>query len=321
MELDPRRMKFRIGLFIIVLFWSFTGQSQSFEIYQGDTINMRDADNKRQGEWIFFGRMTKEPNYGPDDVVEEGQFVNNRKNGVWYKYFPNGNKKSEITYINGKPNGPYKIYYENGKIEEMGNWKNNRNVRDFKRWYSNGELQQEFVFNTRGKRNGEQKYYHENGQLMIVGTIKEGKEVGKFTEYYADGSVKAVKVYDEPGVINNEKSKLYEPSPTYVKKEQDKNVVIKEGNQTIIIEEADSSKQAPSAKNATQNEAAKKVTPFNGYGNHTLYNQNKQISQKGYFRNFKLIDGLYYRYDNDGILINIERYKDGKYVGDVPLDE
>ena len=45
------------------------------------------------------------------------------------------------------------------------------------------------------------------------------------------------------------------------------------------------------------------------------------LSQKGLFKNYKLIDGFCYKYDENGILRNIERYKAGKYVGDAPIEE
>ena len=37
--------------------------------------------------------------------------------------------------------------------------------------------------------------------------------------------------------------------------------------------------------------------------------------------NYKLKDGKWYRYNKDGILLKIEVYKKGKYIGDAQIEE
>lgn len=56
----------------------------------------------------------------------------------------------------------------------------------------------------------------------------------------------------------------------------------------------------------------------NGYKK--LYNENKQISIEGEFKNGKLFNGKYYFYDKNGLLDKIEIYKNGKYAGDAQID-
>lgn len=294
-------------LLLFLCLFNIGVQAQQYKILNGDTINKIDINNMRQGNWKIFGNMVDDSRYKPDQIVEEGKYVNNKKQGVWTKYFPSGQEHTIINYSNNKPSGEYKVFYENGQLEEEGIWKTNKNVGNFKRFYENGKPHQDFIFNQTGKRDGIQKYYHENGQLMIVGEVREGKETGEFKEYYEDGSLKSVKVYDEPGVVNHTKTKEYTPK-SEIKKE-------------AVIETVDEKKVAKVEKDAVQNEADKKVNPFDGNGEHTLYNANRQISQKGLFKNYKLMDGFYYKYDENGILKNIERYKGGKYVGDAPIEE
>ena len=60
---------------------------------------------------------------------------------------------------------------------------------------------------------------------------------------------------------------------------------------------------------------------FDGNGQHTLYNKNRQISQKGELKHGKLLNGKVYRYDSDGLLINIEVFRNGAYVGDAPIEK
>ncbi len=279
--------------------------SQSYQVYNGDTINKVDESNFKQGHWIYFGNMINLPEYKPEQKVEEGKYQDNRKDGIWVKYFPNEKVQSEITFSNNRPNGEYKIYYNNGQLQEQGMWKNNRNTGAFKRYHENGQPQQEFVFNETGKRDGTQKYFHENGQLMIIGDIKEGKETGEFKEFFSNGDLKSVKVFDEAGVLNTEKSKEFEPVKPEVK---------------IIETKPDVPEKVTSVvtKDEKVNEA---VSVFNGEGNNTLYNKNKQVSQKGFFKGGRLKDGEKYIYDKDGILTTIEKYKNFKYIGDGVIEE
>ena len=58
---------------------------------------------------------------------------------------------------------------------------------------------------------------------------------------------------------------------------------------------------------------------FNGEGKHKMYNQNKQISKDGFFKAYRLIDGLQYQYNRNGILTKVKRFKAGRYIGDAPL--
>jgi len=288
---------------LIILAFAFTDISgQSYELVGGDTINKKDALGKRQGKWVVKGKSKRLPGYGPEAKVEEGTYKNSKKVGSWTSYYSNGKKKNEITYKFGRPNGPYKTYYVNGILEEEGNWKSNRNVGTFKRYHKNGKVSQAFNFNSTGKREGKQDYYHENGQVMIEGNWNGGKEAGTLTEYYENGDLKAKKVFAD-GNLDDAKTQTYKPKtpvPDRAKQEE---------------------KSAPVRNVVAKKDEKPNHGHFDGNGHHKLYNRDKLITKDGYFRNYKLIDGKWYKYNEDNILLNIERIKNGRYVGDVPFDE
>lgn len=295
-------MKKILYLFIPVFICSISvGQGlPAYEIVEGDTINYIDENNLKQGFWKIFGRMKKLPGYAPDQVIEQGNYKNSRKNGLWTKFFASGKTKSEIEYLNSRPNGAYKTYFPNGQVEEEGTWKNNRNTQTFKRYYENGQVSQDFAFNTSGKRDGKQTYFYENGQVMIEADIAAGKE--KFVkEYYEDGSVKAEKVFVD-GKLDASKTKVYEPKTPV--KNRDEAELAKAPEKVVKVEKGESSNGK---------------TKFSGNGKHKLYNMNKQISKDGIFKNYRLMEGLWYKYDENGILISIEKYKKGRYIGEAPL--
>lgn len=264
--------------------------------------NQTNAEGRRIGYWKVTAADKPTAGYSGDALIEEGEYSEGRKVGLWKTYFPSGKIKNEITYENGRPKGPYTTYYENGQIEERGSWDLNKNLGKFTRYYENGQVQQDFTFDDSGKRNGPQKYYHENGQIMIEGSWNGGKEDGEIREYYSNGEVKSVRVFNG-GKMDAAKSSFTEPKSPAVAEPvaepvKDENNRVK---QTIAVKET---------------EAKPNIGYFDGNGQHTLYNKNRQVSQKGIFKNGRLIDGKVYKYSKDGILMTIEIYQNGQYIGD-----
>lgn len=277
--------------------------AQSFEIFNQDTINFVDANNLKQGYWIFFGRMKKLPEYRDDQKVEEGKFSDSRKVGIWKKYFPNGNLNHEVTYVNGRPNGVYINYYQDGVVQEEGTWINNKQVGKFIRKHENGVVSQEFTFNNNGKREGVQKYYYPNGQVMIEGSWEEGQESGVVKEFYENGDIKSEKVYNN-GKFDEAASKTYEPKKPLPPVDKDQ----------LKTDE-------PYKPPVVKGDEKPNMGIFNGDGYAKLYNANKQVSKDGIFSKYKLLDGKEYIYNKDGILERIMVYKNGVYVGDGVMEE
>lgn len=266
---------------------------------RGEELNAIDNQGLRQGYWIIKGYMLNTNEYDANSTVEEGKYLDNKKEGHWKRYWPNGHLKSEIHYERNRPVGEYAVYYDNGQLEEKGIWDHNKNIGEFKRWYANGNMQQEFYFSDNGKRNGIQKYFHENGKLELEVNIINGKESGVMKRYYDDGRLKEEKVL-ENGV-------LVEGS---IKKDPKKNV----GHKTTPMEEVIADDPTAKQSEATADEP-NEAFAFKPNGYNVLYDANQQITQIGEFKNGRLWSGKWHRYNSDGILIRIEIYKSGKYVG------
>lgn len=257
-------------------------------------LNQIDEKGQRQGYWIISGSMVSDRAYFPENKVEEGRYLDNRKEGLWKKYWPNGKTRSEINYTKGKPTGEYQLYYENGKTEESGNWVNNKNTGDFKRFYENGKPQQEFVFSENGKRNGIQKYYHENGKTAMEVNIVNGSESGVMRRYNPDGSLVEEHLFENGVVKQSKKFGDATPQQTTTKDPYDKMI----GTQS-----------------RTSNDKTNAAATFKSNGFNTLYNKNGDVTQSGEFHEGKLHNGKWYRYDSEGILIRIEIYRGGVFIG------
>jgi antitoxin component YwqK of YwqJK toxin-antitoxin module len=163
-------------ILIFLLFCVFHDASaQKYEIFKKDTINYEDSTGNKRGYWKVYNRMLYLPDYTDDQLVEEGSYVNNKKEGIWKQYFNNGKLKSIINYNANIPNGHVKFFYSNGNPLEEGNWIFGRWEGEYKYYYENGKLSYDWKF-VNGKRDGIQLYYNETGELKYKGVWKNGLE-------------------------------------------------------------------------------------------------------------------------------------------------
>jgi len=292
----------------LILFFFLAGTAsveaielRSFEIYEGDTINIIDDSGKKQGFWIIFsnngGSMGE--GFSPQEKSKEGHFRDNRKVGLWKSYFPGEILKSEVSYQNGRAKGPYIVFYPNGQVQEKGIWEHSRNVGEYMRWHPNGKLAQEFVYDQKGKRSGIQRYFYPSGKLEVEVKMENGLENGDFKRFYPTGELKEEMNYVR-GSMRANSHVIYPPKKTIPKKD----------------ETVDVSKKPVRINEDQPNPVLRFVT--DGYNK--LYNRDKQLSQDGLFKDGKLWTGQWYRYNEDGILLRIEIYKAGAYIGNGPIE-
>lgn len=280
--------------------WLCRTKAQTFELAPNskDTINYVDATGKKQKHWILFGKHKPGTCYTSAQKVEEGDYKENRKMGVWMEFYCNGQIKNKISFLNGRADGYAVIYYLNGNVQEEGQWKNNRWVGDLKQYYENGQLQHEFKYNESGKREGLQVYKYENGQVAIKGSFADGKEVGVIKEFTENGQLKAEKTY------NNGNLEVATINTFLVKSETAKEMLPVPSDAPILVVKA----------GEKHNDDTKIPSILNG--KHTLYDNNKNVTKDGIFNNNIFIDGKAYIYNENGILQRILIYKNGKYIGD-----
>jgi len=238
-------------------------------LFSQNPVNQTDSKGLKTGYWIHYSSDEK-------TKLEEGTYVDDKKDGAWKAYFPDGKIKHEITYNKGKAIGYVKMYYANGTLREEGTWKETCWVGNYRYYYPNGQAAYVWHYNNQGKREGEQKYFYENGNL-------------KFKGVWDNGKVKTnVEVYDSEGLMVQ--NRIYE-NGTFA--------------ETVKIETP--------VKDSTKN-TEKPHSSFTGTGYNTIYRLDMQIDQKGYFEKGKLIKGESYVYDENGVLIETKIFEKGEIV-------
>ena len=97
-----------------------------------------------------------------DMKVPLGKMKDGKKEGKWIYWYPNGQKKSVLTYKDEKLDGLFTIWYENGQ-------------KKVKRTYKDGEP------------DGLETKWYENGQKRLEETWKDGEWISE-KEWDEDGS-------------------------------------------------------------------------------------------------------------------------------------
>lgn len=279
-------MNLRTSLCCLLLFFSVQTIAQ----------NKRNADGERQGKWVFTGKDYPHKNLPKTQKVEEGYYVDGRKEGTWIKYFSDGSVQLKGTYHNNRPEGPYTRYYPNGKIAEQGEYKANGYKGLLLRYYDNGQLAYRANFNNQGQESGKVSYYHPNGKLALSYTVKNGEVQGQVSRYNTSGQLQSSFNVAADGAIS---------------------AVQKANNQTLVVvpKPAPTTNVYPPRLTNPKTKGLRFVP--NGYNK--VYNDNDEIWMDGEFKNGQLYDGKVYDYDLDGILQKVRIYKLGKYHSDGQL--
>lgn len=140
------------GSLLALLILSFVSMPQAIAIFltliwsfglfgQNQPVNQIDKNGLKQGYWVVLGKDRPGANCPPEGKVEEGRYKDNRKVGVWIKYYPDGKTpRIQGTYKNNRPNGEYIRYYSNGNPEERGNFNRNDFSGEYWRYYPSGQI-------------------------------------------------------------------------------------------------------------------------------------------------------------------------------------
>jgi hypothetical protein len=106
-------------IFVLIGLGSAKAQYKSFSLTQdGDTVNVTDKKNLKQGKWIIsVGEVRGEPGYD-----EEGVYKSDKKEGVWRKYSAQGDLLSIENYRYGGKDGIQQYFSFVGQLLKEEEW-------------------------------------------------------------------------------------------------------------------------------------------------------------------------------------------------------
>jgi hypothetical protein len=109
-------------IFFVFSFISLNGFGQWKDYIisvRGDTLNRVDINGRKQGPWVIhLNELRGEPGYD-----EQGYFINGRKEGLWQRFSPMGDKIAEENYRWGNKDGKCSYYTYAGSLMREERWK------------------------------------------------------------------------------------------------------------------------------------------------------------------------------------------------------
>ena len=131
----------------------------------------------------------------------KGNYLDDKKDGIWETYYPNGKLKSKGIYREDNKDGLWIGYYENGELESEVNYKMGKKEGLMKIFQANGLLMARVNYKE-GREDGVGEYYDENGQIELKVNYKEGKENGAL-EHYKNGQLVKIELWKDGVQMHN----------------------------------------------------------------------------------------------------------------------
>lgn len=155
------------------------------DYYIDGNIQMRGAYTsknfkKRDGHFVYF--------HENGFKSSEGNYVENRAEGIWTYWHANGEKKSEGLHRRGLRQGKWCFWHDNGKHHTDGLYVDDKAEGHWQYWFETGELQSEGDYRN-GSNHGKWTYYHRFGGVRLRENYVEG-ELVSVEEYYQPGMIK-----------------------------------------------------------------------------------------------------------------------------------
>lgn len=198
-------------IFLLVPFFTFSQMNQTDTnglrqgIWQKKQANGRPIyegefkDGKPVGEWKRYhsgGQVKAEIIYKGDtaqtvlyDVwrkkVAEGNYVNQKKEGVWSIYREN-EKIAEETFKNGIKHGVSRRFYDTRQVMEETDWVNGKQEGNYQVFFKTGEPYMQCKMKN-DMRHGLFLIYYENGIQQLIGEYKNNLRHGEWKYQNKEG--------------------------------------------------------------------------------------------------------------------------------------
>jgi antitoxin component YwqK of YwqJK toxin-antitoxin module len=123
------------------------------------------------------------------------------KQGHFIYYHENGQKLSEGNYLNDKSDGIWTTWYENGEKNTEGKYRNEVPEGNWCTFYDNGQKKTEGAY-LAGKATGTWKFWHETGEKKSEGKFVNNEKEGLWNYWYPTGQLSGVENYSKGMIVS-----------------------------------------------------------------------------------------------------------------------
>lgn len=182
--------------------WSVCDYYMNHQIQMTGTYKSRNSEI-RHGHFIYY--------YENGNKQSEGEYLNDKKTGIWSGWYESGELKYRGNYITNYMDGLWQYWHKNGKKKAEGNFLSNVETGKWVYWNENGKLSSEEEHIARNtisytgysdnekkvsegkvvsnRKQGIWKYYNVDGRLTLQGAYKDDLEQGEWVRYFRNGSM------------------------------------------------------------------------------------------------------------------------------------
>jgi len=158
--------------------WTANDFYTSNKIQMTGTYKSKRLDVKH-GHFIYY--------FENGNKSSEGDYVDDKSEGIWTTWYENGQKKSEGAYNDDLADGIWHYWYETGEKKSEGTCINDKKMGVWNYWYESGELESTETYSRAGNCTYEE--FHENGVMRCKGTVVNNQVDGLWTYWNSDGRV------------------------------------------------------------------------------------------------------------------------------------
>ena len=147
---------------------------------RGDTLQkISYMFGKKNGYYLEYGYDNINTGIDSGIVKSKELYVNDKKGGISYYYYPDGRLKSDVSYVNGKMQGLSRQYDLEGMVITLI-------------YYHNGYMtdkEEINTFNDEGQKNGVWKEFYPDGKVKKEEQYKDGILDGLYKEFNKKGNL------------------------------------------------------------------------------------------------------------------------------------
>lgn len=141
--------------------------------------------------------------YHPNGKVQaRGQYVDDRREGLWRMYAEDGALVESAIYSKNKLHGKRCFYFSNGDLLSVCTWVDSLREGPYIKYFPSGAKAIEANFR-HDELDGRFKSWGADGKLTSDGAYRSGVAVGTWHLRYPDANVEGDIVYDSHGIIVN----------------------------------------------------------------------------------------------------------------------